>query len=458
MSSKIVCSECFKKQQQIDRLKQENASLKAKLRYEQRKITEGYFGVQTPSSKKPFTKNTISVENKNQGGAKVGHKGFGRKSFSEQEADVVQTIDASTFCPDCGSTLQNNGTSNRTVVDIQPVEIKKIVYKLQHKHCPHCKKHYTAKAPGVLPKCLFGNNLLAYIAIEHYLYGVPMGQLAKKLKIGYSTMIKGAHRLAEILKDVPDQLIDQYRNALVKHADETSWRNNGQNGYAWLFTTPKVSIFRLRKTRSGEVAKEVLGKKSLPGVLVVDRYQGYNQAPCNIQYCYAHLLRDVQKLEKEFPNDKQVKNFVEATAPVLSKAMKLRTQVIDKNQFRQRAANTKSEILKIMNAQTNHAGIQKIQNIFRENYFRLYHWEKNPLIPADNNLAERELRPLVIARKISFGSHSDAGAVTRETLMSVLVTLNKNGKSNVFNQFKKFLDCYDNNKIKSRSILFQNSN
>ena len=46
-------------------------------------------------------------------------------------------------------------------------------------------------------------------------------------------------------------------------------------------------------------------------------------------------------------------------------------------------------------------------------------------IPADNNFMERELRPLAIARKISFGSPSDAGAKTREILMSVLLTLKK---------------------------------
>lgn len=46
-------------------------------------------------------------------------------------------------------------------------------------------------------------------------------------------------------------------------------------------------------------------------------------------------------------------------------------------------------------------------------------------MPADNNLAERELRPLVIARKLGFGSQSEAGARTRETLMTVLHTLRK---------------------------------
>ena len=34
---------------------------------------------------------------------------------------------------------------------------------------------------------------------------------------------------------------------------------------------------------------------------------------------------------------------------------------------------------------------------------RLYHWADDRNVPADNNLAEQDLRPLVIARKISFG-------------------------------------------------------
>lgn len=46
-------------------------------------------------------------------------------------------------------------------------------------------------------------------------------------------------------------------------------------------------------------------------------------------------------------------------------------------------------------------------------------------MPADNNRAERELRPTLIARKVSFGSQSDAGAKTREVLMSVVHTLAK---------------------------------
>ena len=61
-------------------------------------------------------------------------------------------------------------------------------------------------------------------------------------------------------------------------------------------------------------------------------------------------------------------------------------------------------------------------------------------MPADNNRAERELRPLVIARKISFGSQSENGARTREVLMTVLHTLRKRG-GNVTSRFQRSLDA-----------------
>lgn len=55
-------------------------------------------------------------------------------------------------------------------------------------------------------------------------------------------------------------------------------------------------------------------------------------------------------------------------------------------------------------------------------------------------MAELELRPLVIARKISFGSQSEQGLQTREVLMSVLHTLTKRSTS-AFETFTRALDA-----------------
>jgi transposase len=458
MSTRIICSECIKKQEEIYRLRAEVKKLKAKLRIQERKITEGYFGSSTPSSKKPVKSNSDNnSENKNRGGAKVGHQGNGRRCMSAVQADRVEEIKLTCSCPKCNnSDLEQLDRRERTVIDY---EIKKvtIVYQLERKRCKACGTVVQAKAPGVLPKNLYSNNLLAHVATEHYVNGIRLGHLERQTGVNVGSLIKAMHQLSRILKDVPDKLIEQYRQAPVKHADETGWRNDGQNGYGWLFGTEDTAIFRFRNSRSGKVPQEVFGSEQLPGVLVVDRYNGYNKAPCNIQYCYAHLLRDVQDLEKEFPDNGEIKTFVQTAAPLLADAMNLRSLPISHDEFYRRAAKTKQEIIKTMNSQANHFGIQNIQNIFRENSHRLYHWANNRDVPADNNFAERELRPLVMARKVSFGSHSEAAAKTRETLMTVLKTLKLQTKNNVRKAFANFLDqLAENHNIDVYKCLFDN--
>jgi len=435
----VYCKECLEKQRKINELEEEIASLKGKLHYQQRSAKEGLFGSSTPSSKIPVKPNSSAAHGRNRGGGKPGHKGHGRSSIREEDADEVLSLGVGDVCPDCGSTLEQKGTRTRMVIDSQPVKMKKVVYYLGRKRCPECKKLITARAPGVFAKCLYSNQLLTYVAVQHYIYGNTLGQIEKQTGIGYSSLVDAMHQLARRLKNVPESLIQAYRQAAVKHADETGWRTDGQNGYSWLFCTPEISIFRFRRSRSASVPREVFGEKIVPGVLVVDRYNGYNKMPCSIQYCYAHLLRDLKDLEKDFPENAEIKSFVETLAPQLAGAISLRTLDITDRQFKRQASKIKNEIISITNSQAKHPAIQKIQDIFREKAGRLYHWAKNRDTPADNNLAERELRPLVIARKISFGSQSDAGARTREILMTVLHTLKKK-TSDVTIAFKSSLD------------------
>jgi transposase len=342
-------------------------------------------------------------------------------------------------CPYCGGPLDPKGSKARTVIEVDPVRKEVVRYELEQCDCQHCHRTFTARPAGVFAKGLFGNRLLTHLAVEHYMQGVTLGRLSTQLGITQGSLWAALHQLAARLATVPERLRLEYRRASVKHADETGWRNDGHNGYAWLFCTPRLSLFRFRQTRSAAVAREVFGTQRLPGVLVVDRYNGYNRAPCAIQYCYAHLLREVQDLGKEFPAVSEVAQFVASLAPALANAMKLRAQQLTSADFRQRALELKIEIKALVHSPAQHPGIQKIQNIFRDRASRHYHWAKTPAIPADNNRAERELRPLVIARKISFGSQSEQGALTREILMSILHTLRKR-TNDVFAVFKHALD------------------
>jgi hypothetical protein len=435
----IYCQQCLEKQRKIDQLEEELVSLKAKLRYQERIAKEGFFGSSTPSSKKPVKANSSTGHQHNNGGGKEGHRGYGRSSIEKQDADEVETVKVGNICPDCGGILEDKGKRTRTVVDCQPIRVKRLLYYLERKYCPRCRKTIAAKPPGVLPKCLYSNNLLTFAAVQHYIYGNTLGQIERQTGIGYSGLVDALHQLGRILKDVPRILIEDYRKSSVKHADETGWRTDGQNGYSWLFCTSDISIYRFRRSRSAAIAKEVFGDKPLPGVLVVDRYGGYNRMPSKIQYCYAHLLRDVKDLEKDFPDNPEIKAFVETLAPQLANAISLRSYDITDRQFKKQAAKIKGTIIEITNRQAKHPAIQNIQDIFRQKADRLYHWADDRNTPADNNLAERELRPLVIARKISFGSQSDGGARTRETLMTALHTLKKRN-SDVTAAFRLALD------------------
>ena len=427
--NRSFCEGCLEKQRRIDQLTEENERLRQALHRQKRQEKEGFFGSSTPSSKVPVKANTAPDTEKKKRGAKIGHPGHGRSVFDATDADeVVETPSAvGETCPKCGGILQDKGTKKRMVVDCAPLKARRVLHRLPVKYCPHCRRTFTARAPSVLPKSLYGNQLVAQAATMHYLHGIPMGRVGEQLAMEPGALVHVFHRLAGILADIPEKLIGQYRQAPAKHADETSWRTNGQNGYAWLFATDALSIFQFKKTRSATVPQAVFGQKPLPGVLVVDRYAGYNKSPCKIQYCYSHLLRELEDLEKEFPEVPEVKTFASTLAPPLALAMKLRTQPLSDAQFRTQAAEVKAQILDAVNAPAHHFGVQRIQNIFRENAKRVYHWARDRRVPADNNLAERDLRPTVIARKTSFGSQSDAGARTRGILMTVLHTLRKRG-------------------------------
>lgn len=425
LSNHRCCQGCLEKQRRIDALEQKVQQLQARLRYQQRTAKEGPFGSSTPSSKVVLKANSVEENQLRKGGAKPGHPGHGRKTLPPQQAERTIPVRLPSICPDCGTPLESRGVKPRTVTDAQPLRAEKQRFLLDIKRCPKCRRTFRAKPPGVLPKGLFTNRLLSIAAVQHYVHGLTLGQLSRQLGVGYGALVAAFHALARRLQPAIPRLVREYRAAFVKHADETGWRTDGRGGYAWLFCTPTLSLFRFRHTRSAKVVEEVLGHKRLPGTLVVDRYPGYNRAPCHLQYCFSHLSRDVEDLQKDFPEDPEVNRFVETALPLLAAAMSLRTLKLTKRQFLHQAATLRSAIEQTMNAPAAHPGIQHIQDIFRENRKRLYRWTLDPRIPAENNRAERELRPLVIARKVSFGSQSEAGALTREILMSVLLTLQK---------------------------------
>jgi hypothetical protein len=64
-------------------------------------------------------------------------------------------------------------------------------------------------------------------ATMHYLHGIPMGRICE-IGIGPGSLVEVFHRLSRLFENVPEGLIEQYRTAPVKHADETVRRTEGK--------------------------------------------------------------------------------------------------------------------------------------------------------------------------------------------------------------------------------------
>lgn len=138
------CKDCFEKQRIIDRLEDQIIQFKQKIRSLEKRNEEGYFGKNTPSSKKPFKKNAdvgktsdkASGKKRKNGGAEKGRKGSGRKSFTKEEADKIEYLHAPDECDDCGTTLISRGTEDRSVIDTEPLKEKKNIIYLRRSLLP----------------------------------------------------------------------------------------------------------------------------------------------------------------------------------------------------------------------------------------------------------------------------------------------------------------------------------
>ena len=101
------------------------------------------------------------------------------------------------------------------------------------------------------------------------------------------------------------------------------------------------------------MVREVLGTEPLEGVLVVDRYNGYNRVPTEIQYCYAHLLREMKDLEQEFESNEEVKNYTLLMKLHLTDAMQLRKRGLPESEYLSEAQAIKLKIAGLSSGKRN---------------------------------------------------------------------------------------------------------
>ena len=322
-----------------------------------RKGTEDPYGINTPSSKKVHKKNSTPENRAKRGGAKVGHKGHGRKDFEFDEADVVKYNDHIPNNPCCDSPqLRAVATVNHAVYNFIPMQLEKVINVNTKFECESCGANTTASSPGTMPGAMFSNMAGALSIAECYFHNATIGRVAERFGINKGTLIGMAHRYADALEPLYQQIIFEMRKSLFLHADETGWTMDGKKAYAWLFANDLFQVFAFRETRGSKVPKEILGEEKSDLILVVDRYRGYSPLLLFRQFCYAHLLRDVEKLKLEFPDDKQISIFCDDLMTQLTKAMKLKSRSLSQQEYIFEARKIKKEIMIICREEANDPG------------------------------------------------------------------------------------------------------
>jgi len=408
-----------------DRLKRRIEELEIIL--ETRKAAADPYGLSTPSSKRVNKRNSTEENRSRRGGARPGHRGSGRKAFSPQEADRVVPLDEEPPRCGCGGEWDEGKVTEHSVFEFIPSRLEKVIYRKRVRTCLDCGRSAECPTPGAMPNCLYGNSTVANALVEHYVHGTTAGGVTRRTGIGRGAFLGISHRTAEMFRPAFMEILAQLRVCRILHADETGWTMDGEKAYAWLFANMDFRVFLFRRTRASSVPGEVLGDENPELVLVTDRYSGYSPLNVTHQYCFVHLLRDVKKEEKDFPEDQEVLSFAQEMKPLLSDAILLRKMDLEPEEHSARAEQIRIKIMELCLRPAEHPAVRNIQSIFRENRDRLFQWVRSPEIPADNNYAERELRPTVIARKISFGSQSERGMETREILMTILHTVRCRG-------------------------------
>ena len=217
------------------------------------------------------------------------------------------------------------------------------------------------------------------------------------------------------------------------NADETGWRVNGDNHWLWVFTNKEAALYHIDESRGGKVVTNILGEK-YQGVLGCDFYSGYNELVARLkQRCLGHLLNEIKKVQEknQFAPESIDGIFCHELKTVLK-------QLIDvRNRHREGAgvfdALTRAKdwaipkMTDLLSSPIEHEDTQRLRNrIIRHNQ-ELVPFLDDPSIEPTNNRAERQLRPMVIMRKVTFGNRSALGALNQAVMMSIIQTGALNG-------------------------------
>jgi transposase len=286
-----------------------------------------------------------------------------------------------------------------------------------------------------MPGCTLGNQAVTLSAFLHYGLGTTTKQVVDvfnahlQLPISEGGFTQMWHRLANTLKPWYEQIWDACFDAAVLNADETGWHLNGALVWLWCFCTPKETFYAIEPSR-GHATLEKFFAEEFGGILVTDFWRAYDAVDARMnQKCWAHLLRELRAVEDR-PNDAR-DDWLEFAKPlrrIFTDAVTLNAAAnMPSSERDSKVCRLYTRLTDLAVASWVHPDAARLAKRLLKDRDSLLTFAEFPHVPATNNAAEREIRPAVVMRKVSYGSASEQGTATRAVLMSIYRTLKKRG-------------------------------
>jgi transposase len=349
------------------------------------------------------------------------------------EVDVVVPIKPGR-CHHCQHPLQGEDPQpqRQQVTEIPSVKPFVTEYQLHRLVCPDCGAATRAELPPEVPTGGFGPRLQATTALCTGAYHLSKRTTQTLLddlfgvEVGLGTIANLEQATTQAVAEAVAEARAHVQTQPVAYADETGWREGRQRAWLWTAVTKWVSVFVVRRSRSGQVAHELLGE-DFWGWLVTDRWSGYSWYPTwRRQLCWAHLLRDIEAMIARGGRSAEIGEALQDHARRMFHWWhRVRDGTLTHASFRTYMQPIRWEVERLLEAGQT-CGTAKTEGTCRE-ILRLrqalWTFVRHEGVEPTNNAAERAIRPGVLWRKGSFGTQSAEGSRFVEAMMTVVATL-----------------------------------
>ena len=372
----------------------------------------------------------------------------GRHLALRDQPDTTR-IHTPSSCQRCGNDLADaevTGTVRRQVFDLPPVALLCTEHHAQRRRCV-CGTQTSGIFPAeaTAPAC-YGPALRAYVCYLVTRQHIPIARVAELLRDAYQapvstgTIVAMVQQGATMLKPFLTHTTDLLRESDVVHADETGLHVQALLQWVHPVSTTELTLYHLDAER-GTAAMNAMGViEHLHGVLVHDgrapyrRYTNVTHALCN-----AHHLRELQAVA-DTTGQLWASEMIELLCDTWTRVLDAKQQhlALDADTL----ATIRSEYRTIIAAghsvnappvPTGKRGRPK-RSKAANLLLRLDTYTDDVLrfatdfsVPWDDNLAERDIRMVKIAQKISGGFRSNDGAEAFLAFRSYLSTAAKQG-------------------------------